>query len=256
MTQEATYTLIQRDQHGDAVNAIPGLNEASANDLADVLRLGDAYQGDKPWTCEIVREQTPAEQAQEAAAKWRDASAERGGSLHKVSHIAQILRTLAEDLDHLGETDIPSTILAVKIQVCGLWGAPEGVKQIAAVDRIAHALGQQPHRYETNVDGSPSHYGTGHGDLIVVTTAQEPKPLVSDETIREAEQIAESSRLARIAEEAETLGHSHAAGSAGPAGCNSAVCLCGVEFNGFETYSGAMAALDRHLALAVLAVSS
>lgn len=189
MTQESTYSIIECDHHGSIVNTITGLVRARAELVADTLRIGDAYAGTHPRTCLIERELTAAEQAAEAATKWRETSADRGGSLYKASHIKQVLWSLAADLDHLGEMELPSTILSVTIQVCGLWGAPDGTAQIAAVDRIAHALGQQPHRYPVQTGGEPGHYGTGHGDLMVVTTAQEPKPLVSDETIAEAEQI-------------------------------------------------------------------
>lgn len=192
----ATFSLTQRDHHGEAVNAITGLSEGRAHTLADVLRTGTAYTGEQPWTVEIVRELTTAEQAQEGARKWREGAneARRVNRFDRVSHIARALVDLAEDLNKLGEMEIPgSAMLAVKIQVFG--------QGMSTVDVLADALGQQAFRYPNGEDGSPGHYGTGHGDLMVVTTAKPelvdavtvaPQPITPE---RIAEILAELNRL-------------------------------------------------------------
>lgn len=188
MSTSATYTLIQRDEYGTAVNTITRLGRAEAEAMEDLLSKGDAYKGERPWTCEVVRELSAVEQAQEAAKAWRE-SANEGARFHtltRASHILEVLRGIADDLAHLGEMEIPSALLTVKIQVCaGAKGTDQD--QIKAVSAIAHALGQEAVRYPIGEDST--HYGTGHGDLVVVTTAPEPKPIVSDETIRQAEEI-------------------------------------------------------------------
>lgn len=174
MSETRTYTIIERDRYGTEVNTIPGLTRDVANQLAAALRTGSAYHADPNRECEVIAELTLAEQAQEAARTWREnaSNGERGNHLDKTSHIAQVLRDVAADLDKLGELAIPgSAMLSLKIQVFG--GLRIGAReQIALVDTIAAALGQTASR-ETLSDGTASHYGTGHGDLMVVTTARE-----------------------------------------------------------------------------------
>lgn len=70
MSQDSTYSIIERDHDGEAVNAITGLHEDNAKLLASWLRSGTAYTGDRPWTVDITRELTiPVKPT--AAQVWR-----------------------------------------------------------------------------------------------------------------------------------------------------------------------------------------
>lgn len=173
----ATFTLIQRDGYGDPVNTITGLHEDNAETLAAWLRTGDAYQGDRPWTCEIVRELTPAEETAAVVDSWLA----NGDSLTRTDHMVACLRRVADQLELLGSTEVPRTGLKVEMHLWSSDGSDE--KRMAALDLLAGVFGLEA---ETN---GANHYHTGHSHgggvrmVTIVDPAPAPKPLVSDETI-------------------------------------------------------------------------
>lgn len=186
MTQESSYSIIERDQHGDVLNIISGLNEASANDLADVLRTGTAYQGEQPQhALEVVREPTPAEQLVAVVDSWLA----NGDSLTRVDHLVECLRHVADQLETLGDMQIPRTGLKVEMHLFSGGGSNE--ERTAALDELAAVFGLK------GVLNEAKHYHTGHNYgsgvrlvTIVESAPAESKPLViSDETIRQAEWI-------------------------------------------------------------------
>lgn len=185
MTTPATYTLIQRDAYGDAVNTITGLAESYANQLADVLETGDAYQGEQPWTCEVVAELSPAEQTAAIVDKWLA----DGESLTRADHLVACLRRVAETLESLGDKEIPRVGLKVELHLYSHGGTDE--ERMTALDELAAVFGRKGEMSEG------LHYHTGHiygAGLRMVTIPEPPAAppkllVISDETIAEAEQI-------------------------------------------------------------------
>lgn len=187
MTTEATYSLIERNHYGAIVNQITGLVRARAELVADTLRRGDAYTTTErtPWTCEVVAELTPAEQTAAIVDKWLA----DGASLTRADHLVACLRRVADVLEPLGDRAIPHTGLKVEMHLFSSDGST--AVRMSALDELAAVFGRHG---EMNEAG---HYHTGYshgGGLRMVTIAEpasatQPKPLVSDETIREAEWI-------------------------------------------------------------------
>ena len=261
MTQERTYTLIERDHYGAIVNTITGIFRARADLVAETLRLGDAYTDKiKPWTCEIVREPSREEQIAAVVDEWlADAEA-----LTRADHLVACLRRVADVLEPLGDKVIPRTGLKVELHLFA--HAAPAAERMAALDELAAVFG---HKGEMSEAG---HYHTGYvhgGGLRIVTIAEpEPKPIVSDETIRQAEQLSRMvlpmaecgcpiwgtvvDHCAACREEgrstAEPGEHRHVGGSVGGPGENSAECACGTTFAGFDTHAEPAALLDKHIA--------
>jgi len=70
MDQPSTYTLTQKNEHGQPVNTITGLTQGRAEMLAALLATGDAYTSAQPWTVDVVRELSRAEQLANVAGAW------------------------------------------------------------------------------------------------------------------------------------------------------------------------------------------
>ncbi len=185
MTQEPTYSIVERDHDGFVVNIIEGLVRARAQLLADSLRMGTAYTGAHPRTCEVEREQTTQEKAEELAARWVHSGKSDHVTMRTPVALAAALDLLAEGLNSLGAQEISEVWMTVDIQVTG-FGGNEHARR-ATVDLLAQAIGTTA---EVRAHGS---YSAGSGQIKVYTAIPKP-PVISDETIAEAEQL---SRMVR-----------------------------------------------------------
>lgn len=183
MTQEPTYSIVERDHDGFVVNIIEGLVRARAELIADSLRIGTAYTNSRPRTCEIEREPDPAEVVAVVVGKWLT----DGQSLTRADHLVACLRHVADRLETFGDKEIPPAGLKVELHFFS--HAASNEDRVAAVDELAAVFGLVG---ELN-DAEHYHTGYSHGGGLRMVTIVEPKPeqkpLVSDETIAEAEQV-------------------------------------------------------------------
>lgn len=168
MSQESRYTIIQRDQYGTAVNTITSLDERAANTMAAVLRTGDAYTGERPWTVDIERELTEAEKLAQRVEAWLADHA----TLETTVELAAALELLAERLRSLGEQPLGQVWLTVDVQIASRVG-DEPVRR-AAVDLLASVAGVAA---EEKAHGSYSSYSAhGKPPWRVFTPIEKPMP--------------------------------------------------------------------------------
>lgn len=228
MTTEPTYSIVERDHDGFVVNIIEGLVRARAELIADSLRIGTAYTGERPRTCEIEREPTPVEKVEAVVDKWLA----EGSSLTRVDHMAACLRRVADQLDQLGAMEIPGCGLKVELHLFSTHAPAQ--QRMAALDEMAAVVLDRKAQM-----GEQGHYGTGHiygsGVRMVTIVEPEPKPepkplVISDETIQQAKWIG-----ARYPDGVNFVEPEHKREPG-----DTAECMCGEVFDD-------KAALDRHI---------
>ncbi|HZN76054.1 MAG TPA: hypothetical protein VFC00_30860 [Micromonosporaceae bacterium] len=192
----ATFILVQRDQYGDPVNTITGLDELSANNVLAILTQGDAYHGAQPWSCEIVAELTPAEKLAAVVDSWLAG----GESLTRADHIVACLRRVADLLETLGGKVIPRTGLKVELHLFSSDGSNE--ERMTALDVLAAVFGRKGEMSEGQQYHTGHLYGGGLRMVTIPKPAEEPRPLVSDDEPR-CPSCGEPERLLK----AGTVGH-------------------------------------------------
>lgn len=211
MNPQSTYTLTQKNEYGHPVNTITGLAQDYATQIADVLATGDAYQGGRPWTCEIEREPSREEQLAAAVRTWVDQSR----NLQSTGEAVACLRHVADRLESLGDVPLGSTALDISLHVMG--NESEDMRMVW-VDQMAALFGMDAEMPDNG------HYSAGHkrGGVRFVT-------------------------IVHLAPEGGPVVHRHAGGSVGGPGENSAECACGTGFYGFDSHAEASALLDKHI---------
>lgn len=233
MSQEPSYTIIQKDQYGLPVNTMTGFDEMAANTMAEWLRTGDAYTGDRPWTVDIERELTDAEKLAQRAETWL--TGPEHTTLATTTELAVALELLAERLRSLGDHNLGQMWLTVDMQVT-MQAGDEPARR-AAVDLLASVAGVVP-------EESPSHglhgsYGARGEQVKAFTPVEKPTPQAEAPVATE---------LQALADDGEEVEHYHQSASTGGPGECSASCACGTTFDGFDTVSEAIEQLNQHIA--------
>jgi hypothetical protein len=165
MTTSQTYTLIERDFYGRVQNTVTGLDARSADTTAKVLSNGTAYQGEQPWSCEVISE------AELLAAVVDDWLSKEDQYLASSSQLVACLREVASRIEAVGERDLGRTQLDISIHVMGVYGA---TAQTSLIDVMARAVDREA-SWSDSANGA-GHYETdGPRSVRMVTIVAEKR---------------------------------------------------------------------------------
>jgi hypothetical protein len=215
-TTASTFSVVERDALGHEINRIAGLLEPKANELALILQMGTAYEGDNPRVCHVVRELTDEERRHAAATRWlREKDNDPREPRCTARQLADSLQLAAAHLVAAGERQMDDVWLKLEFHVRA--GATNSERR-STVERLAEALKLTP---VDEVDG----YRARSSNIRIEALGAQLVAIESSPAIGIA--AVPSPRCVRV--EPEHRLASHTAGD----GEFDSVCACGIGYSRF-----------------------